>query len=84
MIRHIILNCKEIRRHFSLFEVFSFFVFFLILSPTHNLYTDNIKVQYLQFMAYMKTPQYRTNLQQLLEQEKVMNNASADISDLRG
>ena len=35
-------------------------------------------------MAYMKTPQYRTNLQQLLEQEKVMNNASADISDLRG
>uniref|UniRef100_A0A7N8Y929 Histone-lysine N-methyltransferase, H3 lysine-79 specific n=1 Tax=Mastacembelus armatus TaxID=205130 RepID=A0A7N8Y929_9TELE len=26
--------------------------------------------QYLQFMAYMKTPQYRSNLQQLLEQEK--------------
>ncbi|XP_034438351.1 histone-lysine N-methyltransferase, H3 lysine-79 specific isoform X1 [Hippoglossus hippoglossus] len=31
---------------------------------------DNIKVQYIQFMAYMKTPQYRSNLQQLLEQEK--------------
>lgn len=36
---------------------------------THAL--DNVKVQYLQFMAYMKTPQYRTNLQQALEQEKV-------------
>ncbi|XP_041913428.1 histone-lysine N-methyltransferase, H3 lysine-79 specific isoform X3 [Alosa sapidissima] len=35
---------------------------------------DNFKVQYLQFMAYMKTPQYRTNLQQLLEQEKVRHN----------
>ena len=33
--------------------------------------SDNIKVQYLQFMGYMKTPQYRSNLQQLLEQEKV-------------
>lgn len=32
---------------------------------------DNIKVQYLQFMSYMKTPQYRTSLQQALEQEKV-------------
>ncbi|XP_071005316.1 histone-lysine N-methyltransferase, H3 lysine-79 specific-like isoform X3 [Oncorhynchus clarkii lewisi] len=32
---------------------------------------DNIKVQYLQFMAYMKTPQYRNNLQQVLEQEKL-------------
>ncbi|XP_056893300.1 histone-lysine N-methyltransferase, H3 lysine-79 specific isoform X2 [Takifugu flavidus] len=31
---------------------------------------DNIKVQYLQFMAHMKTPQYRSNLQQLLDQEK--------------
>uniref|UniRef100_H3CFG2 Histone-lysine N-methyltransferase, H3 lysine-79 specific n=1 Tax=Tetraodon nigroviridis TaxID=99883 RepID=H3CFG2_TETNG len=31
---------------------------------------DNFKVQYLQFMAHMKTPQYRSNLQQLLEQEK--------------
>lgn len=34
-------------------------------------FADNIKVQYLQFMAHMKTPQYRSNLQQLLEQEKV-------------
>ncbi|KAM8875323.1 histone-lysine N-methyltransferase, H3 lysine-79 specific isoform 2-T3 [Spinachia spinachia] len=31
---------------------------------------DNIKVQYLQFMTHMKTPQYRSNLQQLLEEEK--------------
>ncbi|KAM9386370.1 histone-lysine N-methyltransferase, H3 lysine-79 specific isoform 1-T1 [Pholidichthys leucotaenia] len=31
---------------------------------------DNFKVQYLQFMDYMKSPQYRTNLQQLLDQEK--------------
>ncbi|XP_064424431.1 histone-lysine N-methyltransferase, H3 lysine-79 specific [Latimeria chalumnae] len=34
---------------------------------------DSIKVQYLQFMAYMKTPQYKANLQQLLEQEKHKN-----------
>ncbi|XP_049585226.1 histone-lysine N-methyltransferase, H3 lysine-79 specific isoform X1 [Syngnathus scovelli] len=45
----------------------------LLLSPTppglqHLL--DSIKVQYLQFMAYMKTPQYQSNLQQLVEQEK--------------
>ncbi|KAJ4943337.1 hypothetical protein JOQ06_005840 [Pogonophryne albipinna] len=45
----------------------------LILSPTppglqHLL--DNIKVQYLQFMTHMKTPQYRSNLQELLEEEK--------------
>uniref|UniRef100_A0AAY4D5L8 Histone-lysine N-methyltransferase, H3 lysine-79 specific n=1 Tax=Denticeps clupeoides TaxID=299321 RepID=A0AAY4D5L8_9TELE len=32
---------------------------------------DNIKVQYLQFMAYMKTTQYNTNLQQLLKQERL-------------
>uniref|UniRef100_A0AAQ5ZBQ4 Histone-lysine N-methyltransferase, H3 lysine-79 specific n=1 Tax=Amphiprion ocellaris TaxID=80972 RepID=A0AAQ5ZBQ4_AMPOC len=45
----------------------------LLLSPTPpglQQLLDNIKVQYLQFMAYMKTPQYRSNLQQLLEQEK--------------
>ncbi|KAJ3599949.1 hypothetical protein NHX12_033901 [Muraenolepis orangiensis] len=46
----------------------------LLMSPTppglqHLL--DNIKVQYLQFMGHMKTPQYRSNLQQLLEQEKL-------------
>uniref|UniRef100_A0A3Q3VIK6 Histone-lysine N-methyltransferase, H3 lysine-79 specific n=1 Tax=Mola mola TaxID=94237 RepID=A0A3Q3VIK6_MOLML len=45
----------------------------LLLSPTPpglQQLLDNIKVQYLQFMAHMKTPQYRSNLQQLLEQEK--------------
>ncbi|KAM3620548.1 uncharacterized protein V6R79_025163 [Siganus canaliculatus] len=45
----------------------------LLLSPTPpglQQLLDNIKIQYLQFMAHMKTPQYRTNLQQLLEQEK--------------
>uniref|UniRef100_A0A4W3GTV6 Histone-lysine N-methyltransferase, H3 lysine-79 specific n=1 Tax=Callorhinchus milii TaxID=7868 RepID=A0A4W3GTV6_CALMI len=31
------------------------------------------KLQYLQFMGYMKTPQYKTNLQQLLDQEKLKN-----------
>ncbi|XP_064031171.1 histone-lysine N-methyltransferase, H3 lysine-79 specific isoform X4 [Pogoniulus pusillus] len=34
---------------------------------------DSFKIQYLQFMAYMKTPQYKANLQQLLEQEKEKN-----------
>ncbi|XP_051977246.1 histone-lysine N-methyltransferase, H3 lysine-79 specific isoform X2 [Xyrauchen texanus] len=46
----------------------------LLLGPTPpGLQTllDNIKVQYLQFMAYIKTPQYQTNLQQALEQEKI-------------
>lgn len=45
----------------------------LLLGPTPpalQQLLDNIKIQYLQFMAYMKTPQYRSNLQQLLEQEK--------------
>uniref|UniRef100_A0A8C3A1U6 Histone-lysine N-methyltransferase, H3 lysine-79 specific n=1 Tax=Cyclopterus lumpus TaxID=8103 RepID=A0A8C3A1U6_CYCLU len=45
----------------------------LLLSPTPpglQQLLDNIKVQYLQFMTHMKTPQYRSNLQQLLEQEK--------------
>ncbi|XP_036409926.1 histone-lysine N-methyltransferase, H3 lysine-79 specific-like isoform X3 [Megalops cyprinoides] len=31
---------------------------------------ESIKVQYLQFMSYMRTPQYRNNLQQVLQQEK--------------
>lgn len=38
----------------------------LLLSPTPpglQQLLDNIKVQYLQFMAHMKTPQYRSNLQ---------------------
>ncbi|XP_015280553.1 PREDICTED: histone-lysine N-methyltransferase, H3 lysine-79 specific [Gekko japonicus] len=34
---------------------------------------DSFKIQYMQFMAYMKTPQYKENLQQLLEQEKEKN-----------
>lgn len=32
---------------------------------------DNFKVQYMQLLSYMKTPQYHTNLQQALEQERV-------------
>ncbi|XP_041695469.1 histone-lysine N-methyltransferase, H3 lysine-79 specific isoform X2 [Coregonus clupeaformis] len=46
----------------------------LLLGPTPpglQQLLDNIKVQYLQFMAYMKTPQYRIHLQQVLEQEKL-------------
>ncbi|XP_016334253.1 histone-lysine N-methyltransferase, H3 lysine-79 specific-like, partial [Sinocyclocheilus anshuiensis] len=45
----------------------------LLMGPTPpglQALLDNVKVQYLQFMAYMKTPLYRTNLQQALEQEK--------------
>ncbi|XP_044309324.1 histone-lysine N-methyltransferase, H3 lysine-79 specific isoform X6 [Varanus komodoensis] len=34
---------------------------------------DSFKFQYMQFLAYMKTPQYKANLQQLLEQEKEKN-----------
>lgn len=34
-------------------------------------FADSFKIQYMQFMAYMKTPQYKASLQQLLEQEKV-------------
>uniref|UniRef100_A0A8D3AFR3 Histone-lysine N-methyltransferase, H3 lysine-79 specific n=1 Tax=Scophthalmus maximus TaxID=52904 RepID=A0A8D3AFR3_SCOMX len=41
----------------------------LLLSPTPP-GLQQLLVQYLQFMAHMKTPQYRSNLQQLLEQEK--------------
>lgn len=51
----------------------------LLNNNWNNCFTDNIKVQYLQFMAHMKTPQYRSNLQQLLEQEKVRPNI-IDIS----
>ncbi|MGH0162848.1 UNVERIFIED_CONTAM: hypothetical protein FKN15_043757 [Acipenser sinensis] len=48
----------------------------LLLSPTPpalQQLLDSIKVQYLHFMAYMKTPQYKTSLQQILEQEKQRN-----------
>nr|XP_041566936.1 histone-lysine N-methyltransferase, H3 lysine-79 specific isoform X3 [Taeniopygia guttata] len=34
---------------------------------------DSFKIQYMQFMAYMKTPQYKASLEQLLEQEKEKN-----------
>ncbi|XP_043577124.1 histone-lysine N-methyltransferase, H3 lysine-79 specific isoform X2 [Chiloscyllium plagiosum] len=34
---------------------------------------ESFRLQYLQFMAYMKTPQYKSNLQQLLDQEKLKN-----------
>lgn len=48
--------------------------------PNLHLFTDNIKVQYLQFMTYMKTPQYCSNLQQLLEKEKVISNSFTDVT----
>ncbi|XP_056678179.1 histone-lysine N-methyltransferase, H3 lysine-79 specific isoform X3 [Monodelphis domestica] len=48
----------------------------LLATPTppalHKL-LESFKVQYLQFLAYMKTPQYKANLQQLVEQEKEKN-----------
>ncbi|KAG8454663.1 hypothetical protein GDO86_001038 [Hymenochirus boettgeri] len=34
---------------------------------------DSFRIQYLQLMSYMKTPQYKAGLQQLLEQEKEKN-----------
>ncbi|KAM5190902.1 histone-lysine N-methyltransferase, H3 lysine-79 specific isoform 3-T5 [Callospermophilus lateralis] len=34
---------------------------------------ESFKIQYLQFLAYTKTPQYKANLQQLLDQEKERN-----------
>lgn len=48
----------------------------LLTSPTPpalQKLLDSFKVQYLQFMAYMKTPQYKANLQQLLDKEKEKN-----------
>lgn len=32
---------------------------------------ESFRIQYLQFLAYTKTPQYKAGLQQLLDQEKV-------------
>lgn len=32
---------------------------------------ESFKIQYLQFLDYTKTPQYKANLQKLLDQEKV-------------
>ncbi|KAM9460945.1 histone-lysine N-methyltransferase, H3 lysine-79 specific isoform 3-T3 [Clarias gariepinus] len=34
---------------------------------------DNFKVQYMQFLSYMKTPQYQTSIQQALERERLRN-----------
>lgn len=47
--------------HFLSLEIYNLLVSF----------ADSFKIQYMQFMAYMKTPQYKASLQQLLEQEKV-------------
>uniref|UniRef100_A0A8C5LCK1 Histone-lysine N-methyltransferase, H3 lysine-79 specific n=1 Tax=Jaculus jaculus TaxID=51337 RepID=A0A8C5LCK1_JACJA len=43
--------------------------------PTYMLCdpSESFKIQYLQFLAYTKTPQYKANLQQLLDQEKERN-----------
>lgn len=47
--------------HFLSLAMYNFLIYF----------ADSFKIQYMQFMAYMKTPQYKASLQQLLEQEKV-------------
>uniref|UniRef100_A0A3B5LY97 Histone-lysine N-methyltransferase, H3 lysine-79 specific n=1 Tax=Xiphophorus couchianus TaxID=32473 RepID=A0A3B5LY97_9TELE len=56
----------------------------LLMSPTPPGLQQllNIKVQYLQFMAHMKTPQYRSNLQQLLELEKKHRDLSGQAEQL--
>ncbi|KAL7992931.1 hypothetical protein Chor_017187 [Crotalus horridus] len=46
----------------------------LLITPTPpalQKLLDSFKIQYMQFMAYMKTNQYKATLQQLLEQEKL-------------
>lgn len=48
----------------------------LLFSISSGLNADSFKIQYMQFMTYMKTPQYKANLQQLLEQEKVRRQTS--------
>ncbi|XP_068090069.1 histone-lysine N-methyltransferase, H3 lysine-79 specific isoform X2 [Hyperolius riggenbachi] len=48
----------------------------LISSPTPpalQKLLDSFRIQYLQLMSYMKTPQYKVGLQQLLEKEKEKN-----------
>uniref|UniRef100_A0A8C4XE69 Histone-lysine N-methyltransferase, H3 lysine-79 specific n=1 Tax=Erpetoichthys calabaricus TaxID=27687 RepID=A0A8C4XE69_ERPCA len=48
----------------------------LLLGPTPpalQQLLDSFKVQYLQFMAYMKSTEYNTSLQEALEQEKERN-----------
>ncbi|KAM4050716.1 histone-lysine N-methyltransferase, H3 lysine-79 specific isoform 1-T1 [Anomaloglossus baeobatrachus] len=43
--------------------------------PTLQKLLDSFRVQYLQLMSYMKTPQYKAGLQQLLEKEKEKNSS---------
>ncbi|XP_036280024.1 histone-lysine N-methyltransferase, H3 lysine-79 specific isoform X6 [Pipistrellus kuhlii] len=48
----------------------------LLLAPTPpglQKLLESFKIQYLQFLAYTKTPQYKASLQQLLDQEKEKN-----------
>uniref|UniRef100_A0A8C6WCR3 Histone-lysine N-methyltransferase, H3 lysine-79 specific n=1 Tax=Nannospalax galili TaxID=1026970 RepID=A0A8C6WCR3_NANGA len=41
---------------------------------------ESFKIQYLQFLAYTKTPQYKANLQHLLDQEKERNTQLLDTA----
>ncbi|XP_075400826.1 histone-lysine N-methyltransferase, H3 lysine-79 specific isoform X1 [Tenrec ecaudatus] len=43
------------------------------IPPALQKLLESFKIQYLQFLAYTKTPQYKANLQQLLDQEKEKN-----------
>ena len=45
---------------------------------------ESFKIQYLQFLAYTKTPQYKASLQQLLDQEKVRSATSVFPALYRG
>ncbi|XP_039695074.1 histone-lysine N-methyltransferase, H3 lysine-79 specific isoform X4 [Pteropus medius] len=48
----------------------------LLLAPTPpalQKLLESFRIQYLQFLAYTKTPQYKAGLQQLLDQEKEKN-----------
>ncbi|XP_019512834.1 PREDICTED: histone-lysine N-methyltransferase, H3 lysine-79 specific isoform X4 [Hipposideros armiger] len=43
------------------------------IPPALQKLLESFKIQYLQFLAYTKTPQYKASLQQLLDQEKEKN-----------
>lgn len=45
---------------------------------------ESFRIQYLQFLAYTKTPQYKASLQQLLDQEKVRATTVCVPSILQG
>lgn len=45
---------------------------------------ESFKIQYLQFLAYTKTPQYKASLQQLLDQEKVRPTGGCIASAMQG